>query len=632
MTRWIPLTDPSRTFVPLLTALLLVVLGALPAAAQQAPDNGVADAPPVSQLDWSDCDDGLECATLPVPLDHTEPDGPTIDLALVRRPADDPDQRIGALFVNPGGPGGSAIELVRNGVKEDGAPAQFGAELRDHFDIVGFDPRGVGESQEVRCFSDEEREENLVQDGSGSPFGLTTPEERQDALDTGRMYAQACGERNDPEFLRQLSTENVARDMDLVRAALGEEQISYLGYSYGTFLGATYATLFPERLRATVLDSPADPQQWVDRPLIDNVEQAAGAEEVLNLYFGACDDAGDACPFGDGDAAAAFDTLLQGLEDEPIEVEASEDVPEGTVDGAVLLDAAQLASSSARNWPDLTAALLLAQGGDGEVLLQIALSQSYEEDGSPDDLSESFHAVSCMDLSYPDDDAAYDEQAAQLAEAAPRLGPSRAYNTACANWPVEPASRFTGPFTGEGAAPTLVVGSRHDPNTPYQWSERFVSQLSSARLLTADTVGHGVYGSLSPCVDAAVNRYLIRGELPEEGTVCAQEPAPTAGLSDEELAQIEELLGDDSGGGDSGGGDSGGGDSGGGDSASGQNGDPVSNPAPAPKPVAATSSGQLPFTGAWTLPAVVVGLLLLVGGAVALLLTRHRRQAVGPQS
>ncbi len=478
----------------------------------------------VAAVDWQECGTNLDCATYDVPVDHADPGGPTVELGLVRHRATEPAQRIGSLLVNPGGPGGSATEGVRMiGTPTD--PGSWSPELLARYDIVGMDPRGVGESDGIRCLSDAQREEDLAADLDPTLTG-GLPREVLDA--EARELAEGCAEGVDPALLANMATDDVARDMDLVRTGLGEEQISYLGTSYGTLLGATYATLFPDRVRHMVLDAPVHPVRWQQDPLAATAEQAAGGERMLDLWFATCRDEGAACPFGDGDPQAAFDALVAQLEAAPLDVPSAPGVAGGRVDGATALLAARTAMFARTLWPALTAGLLSAQNGDGSVLLALSQLLSREPDGTPAGFLEANMAVNCLDRAVPADVDEHERNAAEIAAANPRFGDlSGMILLSCTEWPASNPDRFTGPLTAAGAPPILVVGGREDSQTPYPWAQAMAESLEGGVLLTREGVGHGSYRTSGPCVDGAVDRYLIDGEVPSPGTVCAQEPAAT---------------------------------------------------------------------------------------------------------
>lgn len=483
---------------------------------------GGSAAPPVDPVVWQECGPNLDCATVEVPVVHADPDGPTLPLALVRHRATDPAQRIGSLLTNPGGPGGPAAEGVRMiGTPMD--PGVYSPELLARYDIVGMDPRGVGESGGIRCLSDAEREEALALDLDPT---VTAGLPRAEVDAQARELADGCAAGVDPLLLANMATDDVARDMDLVRAALGEDRISYLGLSYGTLLGATYATLFPDRVRQMVLDAPVDPVLWQQDPLAATAAQSVSGERLLDRWFATCRT--ERCPFGGGEPEAAFDALIAQLEAAPLDVPASPGAPAGRLDGAGALLAARISMFSRTLWPVLTAGLVAAQNGDGSVLLRLSQALAREPDGTPAGFGEANVAVNCLDRAVPTDAAAHDRNADEIAAAAPRFGRiSGLVLLSCASWPVANPGRFTGPLDGGGAPPILVVGGREDSQTPYPWAEAMAGSLESGVLLTREGVGHGSYRTSGPCVDTAVDRYLIDGTVPADGTTCGQEPAAT---------------------------------------------------------------------------------------------------------
>ena len=528
---------PGRTvigsIVGMRTRRLPAALAALSVAAAvgacAAPDaQATPDGAAVPTLAWEECGDGVDCATLAVPVDHADPDGPTLDLALVRHRAEDPERRIGSLLYNPGGPGAPAGDAVR----ASGTPgvAPFSAEVLARFDVVGMDPRGVGGSTGVACLDDAEREELLAVDNDPTlPGGAP-----RDVLDTrARELAEACAAAVDPAVLPHLATDDVARDMDLVRVALAEEEISYLGQSYGTLLGATYATLFPDRVRQMVLDAPVDPLTWQTDPLGASQQQARAGEDLLDAWFDTCRAEGpQVCGFGGDDPEAAFDALVDRLERDPLPVPATPPIPAGQLDGATTLLAARTAAFRPEFWPILTAGLLAAEAGDGSVLGRLATALVRDPDGTPNALGEANLAVNCLDRAVPADPAAHDADAAATIAAAPRFGEVSAYLwLACTHWPAANPDRFTGPYTGAGAPPALVIGGRVDSQTPYAWAESMASELEGAVLLTRDGYGHGSVGVGLECVEAAVDRALVDGVLPAPGTTCPGPPATTAPIT-----------------------------------------------------------------------------------------------------
>ena len=500
---------------------------ALTASAESGSSGPSLPAPAPDPIDWTECGPGLDCATVEVPLEYTEPDGKQIPLAVTRHRATDPQQRIGSLFINPGGPGVPATEMVAS-IDPDSATSPFSPDVVARFDVVGMDPRGVGESGGVRCLTDEQRAEQAAEDRDpalpgGKPLGTL--------LADADTFTAGCLAHQSPEFLASLSTDNVARDLDQVRAALGEEQITFYGASYGTVVGPMYATMFPERVRQMVIDAPVDTRLWLKKPLrlLDDV--ARSNEETLDAWFETCRAEGvQVCPFGDGDPEAAFDALITALEAEPIQVPPTEGLtPGGTLDGAMTLESVRAAAGNRALWPLLTAGLLAAQQGNGTALHFLVSKVTVAPFGGPyATLQEAHTAVRCADWPVLTNLAEHRAAAKKVTARDDRLGSRAAYSALnCALWPAENEDRFTKELTGAGAPPILVVGGRLDNVSPHHWAETMAERLEDAVLLTREGVGHTSYRTSGPCVDDAVDAALIDRVLPADGTVCDLPPATT---------------------------------------------------------------------------------------------------------
>ena len=486
-----------------------------------------ADAPTPDPIDWSECGPGLDCATVEVPLEYTDPEGEQIPLAVMRHRAIDPEQRIGSLFINAGGPGVPASELIKY-IDPGSETSTFSPDVVARFDVVGMDPRGVGESGAVRCLTDEQRAEQATEDRDPSiPGGKPLGQLLKDA----RTFTKGCVTHQDRAFLASLSTDNVARDLDQVRAAIGEEQITFYGASYGTVVGPMYATLFPDRVRQMVIDAPVDTDLWQNDPLRLLDEVARSNEETLDLWFETCRAEGvEACPFGDGDPEAAFDALIADLEAEPLQVPPAEgSTPGGTLDGAMALEAVRAAAGVRALWPSLTAGLLDAQQGDGTFLHFLLTHVTVAPFGGPfATLQEPHTAVRCVDWPALRNLGEHHAAAREITARGERLGSRAAYSALnCARWPAENKDRFTDELTGAGAPPILVVGGEVDNVSPYHWAEAMTERLEDAVLLTRTGVGHTSYRMSGPCIDEAVDAALIDGVLPAEGTVCEAVPAGT---------------------------------------------------------------------------------------------------------
>lgn len=463
-----------------------------------------AHEPRVPQLTWTDCGDGFQCASATVPLDYDRPEGRSIEIALVRLPAMDPANRIGSLFLNSGGPGLSGIEFVRTA-----PPGAF--QLFARFDIIGFDPRGLGASRPA-----------VLDCGEDPSFKMPLP--RPTTIDPRAFlaevsaYAKTCRALNG-DLLSHLSTANVARDLDLLRAAVGDARLNYIGQSYGGVIGATYASLFPGRTRAMVLDSPIDAQAYYDHPVKQWREHAQGHEHVLERFLAACAASRGNCSFGDGRPAKALEQLLAQLDEKPVPSSDSSD--QRTVSGDVVRRVFEDVLRTRARWPGLARALVQTQAGDGRAMLK--LFDRIEGDAASNDFTV---AVLAVDQGYRRRPV---REYFELAE--------RSYNEFShfwylsgywdlvrAQWPVEDRDAFRGRIhNSSDSAPILVIGMTHDPATPYVQAQRLTADLGNARLLTFEADGHGAVTSFDPCVLDALVGYVNEGTLPPEGAVCVQQ-------------------------------------------------------------------------------------------------------------
>ena len=452
--------------------------------------------PPVTPLSWSPCDGGLQCATLTVPLDYAEPSGRTIPIAVARHPAEDPAARIGSLLIDPGGPGLSGVDDMANELRV------LTPQVLDDFDIVMFDPRGVGRSDPVTCG-----------ETPGSPPAnpaepVPVTPDQQAALMAGlSQYAAAC-EKASGNILPYVGTVDVARDMDRLREALGDSGLTYMGQSYGSLLGLTYAALFPTHVRAMVLDGVIDPALSFDQ---FTQEQADGFETELDAFFTWC--AGTAaCPWRpSGDPTAALLGMLSAAVTSPAPAGGGRSAGAGELyDG--LLDGLY----SRDDWAGLGAALAADAAGNGAPV--VAMSDRYNAAGSPNQ-DDAEVAVDCLDHPVSRQFAAYGALADSFGVTAPVFGPLLAWGeAACAVWPASP-TRTPGPVAAPGSPPVLVVGTTNDPATPYAWAVSVSRQLSDGVLLTRDGGDHVAY-FYSACVRDYVQSYLVSGATPPPGAVC----------------------------------------------------------------------------------------------------------------
>jgi len=474
------------------------------------------DGGPVPALDWGTCtddkviDESLQCATITVPLDYDDPDGDTIDLALVRAPAT--ADREGAVLFNPGGPGASGFDPIAvNG------PYIQGSLGLSHFDLIGFDPRGVERSGGIVCVDDAFQDAHLYLDDTPD-----TPEEQ--ALIDGEKdaFIDACLEKYD-DTLPLYSTANTARDMDLIRAALGDEQLSYLGISYGTYLGAVYATLFPDRVRAMVLDSAMDP----DGDTIEQqyLTQLVGFEGAFHEWAAWCEERSE-CAFADVDVAARWDALRLQLDEQPLSSDDGREINQATLERATT---AALYSDS--QWPVLAEALADAESGDGAAIL--ALADDYNgrhEDGTYDTLFQSLRIIRCA--SGFNTEMAPDPEAllAKIREQAPRFGSDITLDDLSpADGDIDGCLRLTGEvqqveidYIGDG--PIVVVGGSNDPATPIRWAKEMTASLGDrATMVTFTGEGHGQLLA-SACVTDIEGALLADLVQPDAGTECDPDP------------------------------------------------------------------------------------------------------------
>jgi len=479
-------------------AVLVVVLAV--AAVLLEGIAGAQTGTPSRTLRWRPCGGSFECSSFRVPLDYANPTGAQVNLAVIRLPARDQSKRIGSLVVNPGGPGGSGVDFVASAA--DSLPD----ELRDRFDIVGFDPRGTGQSDPVNCKTDMSAYYKL-------DFSPDDDAERAALVSGIQSFVDACA-RNEGSRLPYLTTDSTVRDLDELRAALGDDKLTFLGYSYGSYLGAKYAEAYPDHVRALVLDGAVDPSLDAER---QQVEQAAGFEGVLNGFLKWCA-THSSCDFHrDGKPARALDRLLARVDGEGLAV--PETKPERTLSPTEVDLALASALYEGRHGFDfLGSALDAADRGDGRAMAQLA--DSYTErnrDGSYGNIEEAFLAIGCADG--PPVGTVNDVWTIEAAagQAAPRLGRAIVNNSiACALWPVKGAP--AAPVHAPTAPPILVVGTKKDPATPFAWARSLANQLGSGVLIAAPGEQHTAFGLGIHCVDDAVVRYFVDG-TPPRGTL-----------------------------------------------------------------------------------------------------------------
>lgn len=455
--------------------------------------------------EWEPCGD-FECTRIEVPLDYGHPRADRIQLNLLKNPADEPSQRVGALLVNPGGPGAPGTDMAGKSAKN-----YFRAPLRDSFDLIGFDPRGTGASTPVDCLTNRELDEFVAADPDPD-----TSAEVTEFVDWTERFGAGCA-RLSGELAEHVSTYDAARDMDIIRAVLDEPKLNYFGFSYGTKLGSTYAAQFPGRVGRLVLDGAVD----ISLSFLDaSRQQAAGFQTALNAYVDDCVDRGD-CYLGDTRAAALsrVEGFVDQVENEPIPV-GDRDLTSGLAFLGIITPL-----YNADYWGFLTQALGDAMEGDAAFLLQLAdLYLSRNEDGTyADNSAEAIYAINCLDDPSSLPPSQVPRHYAEFQEASRTFGRVFAWGlTGCRGFDHERGS-FDWKFDAAGADPLLVIGTTRDPATPYRWAVALAEQLDSAILVSRDGDGHTGYNSDNECVDEAIEDYLIDGAVPDGDVDCPAE-------------------------------------------------------------------------------------------------------------
>ncbi|PXA79902.1 MULTISPECIES: alpha/beta hydrolase [Auritidibacter] len=457
-------------------------------------------------LAWSECEQttDFECSMVQVPLDYDHPEEASIQIAVTRPAGTAADQP--SLLVNPGGPGASGVDFVQQDPE-----TLFSQDLLEAFSITGFDPRGVGDSSAVECFDDAGTDElRAVDEGD-----LSGDEGLAQVREQAEEYASVCDE-NSGELLDHIDTDSAAQDMDILRAVLADEKLSYLGYSYGTALGASYAEQFPDRVGAMVLDGALDPAVGTDEITL---AQAEGFEQALHAWATWCTETPDQCQL-EGSTTQIVETvrdLLADVAETTPTAADGRDVPIGTFVSGLIVPLYSEAS-----WP------LLGQGVTEAIDGDPSLVQSWADitaDRAPDgtyttNSFDAFNAINCADHPVDADQQHMDAHAEQLAQVSPTFGPHMSHGAiACDVWPIETPEPGR-EVSATGADPIVVVGTTGDPATPYQWSEALASQLDSGVLVTHQGEGHGAYVPGNDCIIEVVDDYLIHGTVPEDGTTC----------------------------------------------------------------------------------------------------------------
>ena len=494
----------------------------------------------VRPIHWSPCHRDLgpfECGMVNVPLDHDQPQGARTQIAMVRLPASNPSERIGSLFVNPGGPGGSGVDLVLFA-----GPFLFPPPVNERFDLVGFDPRGVARSAGVRCLPNERRWWDVFDLPFAFPVSDVEEEHFWQVLDD----ATAECARGDTRLFEHMSTADVARDLDVMRAAVGDAQLSYFGVSYGSFLGNTYAQLFPDRVRAMAIDAILDPIAYAtgrpgteDQPVTTRLGSGASADATLAELFRLCDLAGPTADptgpgcvlAGQGPSADRFAALAARLREEPVVIAHPFSGEIGPFGYSELVGVALGTLYEAAVWPLLTLFIAGLEQSlpPSELGARFAAVEEAADWSSRRSMPrypglEYFPAVACLDTDNPSDRSAWSD-AADLGDASGYFTRPWTFDSSpCATWPFESDDRYQGPWTAETANPVLIMATTHDPATPYDGALAVADLLPNSHLITVHGWGHVATGT-STCATFALVDYLIAPEVPAVDT-CAQDYTP----------------------------------------------------------------------------------------------------------
>lgn len=457
-------------------------------------------------LEWSSCHEDLDCAVVRAPIDWQSPKGNTLELSLVRHEATGTG-KLGSLFVNPGGPGASGVNFVVNSLDY-----AVSSEVQKDYDVIGFDPRGVGESTPVTCVDSSAQLDEFL-------FGVLhsareSPEWLAEREAAGKEFADGCLEKTG-ELLGHVDTLSAARDLDMLRALLGDRQLNYLGYSYGTLLGAIYAETFPLNVGRMVLDGALDPES---SSFDVTLTQAVGFENALRAYLADCLASSD-CPFsGSVDSAMAqVGQLLNNLDGAPLVAS------DGRVLGPDAMVTATIAPLyDAQAWGYLSDIFTAVQEGTADAAFG-AVDWYYNrgEDGTyGDNSTEAFYAINCLDYPAQSDPVQWEADAQELKRQAPVIGSYLAWgDQLCVEWPFH-AVRTPAKISARGAGDILVVGTTGDPATPYRWAQNLAAQLDRGHLLTYNGEGHTAYNKSNSCVNDAVDSFLLRGKVPASDPQC----------------------------------------------------------------------------------------------------------------
>ncbi|MCL6422319.1 alpha/beta hydrolase [Brachybacterium sp. JHP9] len=451
----------------------------------------------------ADASQAVECGTVRVPLAWNDPSGQTIDLAVVRVAAG--GEAKGSLFVNPGGPGASGVDFVAQN-----ASYIFSQPMRQEFDIIGFDPRGISRSAGIECLDDAQTDEYRADTYDGS-----TDEGLARSVEWMKKIAAAC-EEHSGAVLPYLDTYSAARDMDVLRSAVGSEKLDYLGYSYGTYLGSSFADLYPERVGRFVLDGVMDPSITGDE-LTEG--QAGGFQHAIEQFVGFCLEQQECALRGPSveEGVEQLEALMDSIAENPIQTSD----PDRPLTGALASAGLSLLLYGDENWSFGVTGLNAAANGDGTLLLMFAdLGAERSDDGTyTGNALYSILAVNCLDHPGIADFAWQQKETERLLEKYPAAGITAYSQTMCDQWPVKPL-RAPAEIHAPGSDLIVVIGTTGDPATPYQWAQSLDAQLDNSVLLTFEGDGHTAYGRSGGCIEAAVDAYFLQGTAPADGLTC----------------------------------------------------------------------------------------------------------------
>ena len=457
-------------------------------------------------LDWKSCGNGMQCATAKAPMDWAHPATDSIDLALVRQPATS-GHAMGSLLVNPGGPGGSGYDFVMDSVSY-----ATDKKLQANYDIVGFDPRGVNHSTPVKCYQDPAELDAYIYDITPGVVG--SDEWIAAAAAANKKFGERCLELTGP-LLGFVDTPSAARDLDMLRAILGDKKLNYLGYSYGTLLGQVYADIFPGKTGRLVLDGAVDPAA---DDFAGTATQAVGFENALKAFLADCKTADD-CPFtgSTDESLTEIRALLDSLDASPLANSDGRKLGSSAMFTAIILPL-----YNKDNWQYLRQLFTSVFKGDPSYAFQLADSYNGRKPGGTysDNQTEAFISINCLDAHGDGNVQQMRDEAAQLKQLAPVFGPQMSYGgTGCPNWPV-PAKRDRVAIVAPGSADILVVGTTNDPATPYSWAQAVAASLQHGHLITYHGEGHTAYNKSNGCVNDAVDNFFVNGTVPASDPMC----------------------------------------------------------------------------------------------------------------